>query len=112
MRLPELSARARHKLRIKVKNLRYTIEFFAGLFPGHRNAKRREAALSSLKSLQDTLGSLNDIVTRKALVSDGESLNAHAAAMVKAEEAKADKLLDQARATAADFSRVKAFWKS
>jgi triphosphatase len=112
MRLPELSARARHKLRIKVKNLRYNIEFFAGLFPGHKNAKRREAALSSLKSLQDTLGSLNDIVTRRALVSDGESLDAHAAAMVEAEEAKADKLLDQARAANGDFSRVKAFWKS
>ncbi len=107
----ELSARARHKLRIRVKNLRYTIEFFVGLFPGHKNAKRREAALSSLKTLQDTLGSLNDIVARKALVSNGDGLNAHAAAMVEAEEAKADKLLDQARAAHADFSQVKAFWK-
>ena len=111
-RLHELNASARHKLRIRMKNLRYTIEFFAGLFPGHKNAKRREAALSSLKSLQDTLGSLNDIVTRKALVSDGASLNAHAAAMIEAEEAKADKLLNQARAAHDDFSQVKAFWKS
>jgi triphosphatase len=111
-RLTELRARARHKLRIRVKNLRYTIEFFAALFPGRKNDKRREAALSSLKSLQDTLGSLNDIVTRKALVSNGDSLNAHAAAMVEAKESKADKLLDQARAAHADFSHVKAFWKS
>jgi triphosphatase len=111
-RVDELNARARHKLRIRTKNLRYSIEFFAGLFPGHKDAKRREAALSSLKALQDTLGSLNDMVTRKALVSNGDSLNSHAAAMVEAGEAKADKLLDQARAAHADFNQVKAFWKS
>ena len=34
----ELDTQARHKLRIRTKNLRYTIEFFGGLFPGHKNA--------------------------------------------------------------------------
>ena len=63
--LRELNARARHKLRIRAKKLRYMIEFFVGVFPGHKNAKRREAALTSLKTLQDTLGSLNDIAARK-----------------------------------------------
>ena len=110
--LRELNARARHKLRIGAKNLRYTIEFFVGVFPGHKNAKRRQAALTSLKTLQDTLGSLNDIAARKARVSNGDGLSAHAAAMVDAGEAKADKLLERARAAHAHFREVKAFWKS
>ena len=88
------------------------IEFFGGVFPGHKNVKRREAALNSLKTLQDTLGSLNDIAARKALVSDGDGLTRHVAAMVDAGEAKADKLLEQARLAHAHFSKVKAFWKS
>src|SRR5262249_19657235 len=47
--LRELNTRARHKLRIRAKNLRYTIEFFVGVFPGHKNGKKRDAALTSLK---------------------------------------------------------------
>ena len=110
--LHELDARARHELRIRAKKLRYMMEFFVGVFPGHKNAKRRQTALSSLKTLQDTLGSLNDIAARKALVSDGDGLTRHVAAMVDAGEAKADKLLEQARLAHAHFSKVKAFWKS
>jgi triphosphatase len=110
--LHELDARARHKLRIRAKKLRYMIEFFGGVFPGHKDVKRRGAALNSLKTLQDTLGSLNDIAARKALVSDGDGLTRHVAAMVDAGEAKADKLLEQARLAHAHFSKVKAFWKS
>ena len=110
--LDELSARARHKLRIRAKKLRYMMEFFIGVFPGHKNAKRREVALTSLKQLQDALGSLNDIAVRKkVLASKGDGLSAHAAAMVDAEVAKTDKLLEQAHAAHANFSAVKAFWK-
>jgi CHAD domain-containing protein len=110
--LRELDARARHKLRIRAKKLRYMIEFFGGVFPGHKDVKRRQMALNSLKTLQDTLGSLNDIAARKALVSDGDGLTMHLADMVDAGEAKADKLLEQARLAHAHFSKVKAFWKS
>jgi triphosphatase len=109
--LRELNTRERHKLRIGTKNLRYTIEFFASVFPGHKNAERREVALSSLRKLQDALGSLNDIATRKALISDGEALGPHAAAMIDAGEAKVDQLLEQAQAAHVRFSEVKAFWK-
>jgi triphosphatase len=110
--LHELDARARHKLRIRAKKLRYMIEFFGDVFPGHKNVKRRQTSLTSLKTLQDTLGSLNDIAARKALVSNGDGLTIHVAAMVDAGEAKADKLLQQARLAHAHFSKVKAFWKS
>ena len=109
----KLSARARHKLRIRAKKLRYMIEFFIDVFPGHKNARRREAALTSLKQLQDALGSLNDIAVRKkSLASKGGGLGAHAAAMIDAGAAKTDKLLEQACVAHADFSAVKAFWKS
>ena len=77
-----------------------------------RSARVITHPLQGAAALQDTLGSLNDIVTRKALVANGDSLNSHAAAMVEAGEAKTDKLLDQARAAHADFNQVKAFWKS
>ena len=110
--LHELDARARHKLRIRAKKLRYMIEFFVDVFPDHENVKRRQAALNSLKTLQDTLGSLNDIAARKALVSNGDGLTSHVAAMVDSGEAKADKLLEQARLAHAHFSKVKALWKS
>ena len=110
--LGELSAGARHELRIRAKKLRYMTEFFAGVFPGHKNAKRREAALTSLKQLQEDLGRLNDIAVRKkALASNGDGLGAHAAAMLDAEDAQADKLLKHAQAAQADFSAVKDFWK-
>ena len=110
--LRELDARARHKLRIRAKKLRYMIEFFGDVFPGHKNVKRRQTALTSLKTLQDTLGSLNDIAARKALMSNGDGLTRHVAAMVDTGEAKADKLLEQARLAHSRFSKVKAHWKS
>jgi CHAD domain-containing protein len=110
--LSELSARARHELRISAKKLRYMTEFFAGVFPGQKNAKRREAALTSLKQLQENLGRLNDIALRKkTLASNGDGLGAHAAAMLNAEDANADKLLKHAQAAHADFSTVRDFWK-
>ena len=110
--LRELSALKRHKLRIRAKKLRYMTEFFVGVFSGDRNTKRREAALTSLKQLQDALGHLNDIAVRKkAFGSNGDGLSAHAAAMLDAEEKKTDKLLEQAQAAHAHFSAVKAFWK-
>jgi len=51
--------RARHKLRIAVKKLRYATGFFESLFTGH--ARRRTGFAKSLKTLQDALGRLNDI---------------------------------------------------
>jgi len=47
----------RHRLRIALKRLRYTAEFFAPLYP---EAKQRPW-LKPLKELQDMLGHLNDV---------------------------------------------------
>ena len=60
----KLSAEERHVLRIRVKELRYALDFFAALYP----AFTVKAYLSALARLQDCLGIMNDItVTRRLL---------------------------------------------
>jgi len=56
------SDQARHKLRIALKNLRYGVDFFAGLF-GH--ARSRRAYAKRMAALQDLLGLRNDIVVAR-----------------------------------------------
>lgn len=68
-RLSRLSHRQRHRLRIRGKRLRYAVEFFSGLFPGRKRAKRYGEILSALTDLQDSLGALNDLARRGALSS-------------------------------------------
>src|SRR6266853_1278464 len=55
--IPELTPRQRHDVRIAVKKLRYTIEFFGELFDGNKVAQ----FLQYLKPLQDDLGHTNDV---------------------------------------------------
>lgn len=64
--LGALSVEDRHRLRIEMKKLRYAAEFFAGLAP--RNRRRRQKLFTGhLRSLQELLGELNDIETRRQL---------------------------------------------
>jgi triphosphatase len=65
-RLEELSGKDLHQLRIRVKKLRYAVEFFHNLFP----AKRVDKQLPRLTALQDVLGDLNDARTGSGLVDD------------------------------------------
>ncbi|HZP76619.1 MAG TPA: CHAD domain-containing protein [Pseudolabrys sp.] len=60
-KLAELSARKRHKLRIRAKKLRYAAEFFTSLYDGKHTSRRHKAFVAALKDLQDGLGDLNDI---------------------------------------------------
>jgi len=60
----ELSPLQRHKLRIALKKLRYTAEFFSSLFP----RKRQKAYLDALSRLQDSLGHMNDVVVADHLL--------------------------------------------
>ena len=66
----QLDTRGRHKLRIGVKKLRYSAEFFASLFPGKKGRKARKEFEELLKRLQDALGKLNDIATHDKLAGD------------------------------------------
>src|SRR5262249_31602066 len=117
-------AAQRHKLRIAGKKLRYAVEFFAGLFPGKKCARRRKAALEALKALQDALGALNDITVREKLVSavalarrrqaGGPKARERAFAaglIVGSQEAQADALIAAAESAYAAFVKVKPFWK-
>lgn len=63
-RLMHMHPEERHATRIAAKKLRYAAEFFSGLFDGGK-ARRFIARLSSL---QDALGTLNDIAVTDRLV--------------------------------------------
>jgi CHAD domain-containing protein len=63
-RMDRLDDRQLHRLRIRIKKLRYAAEFFRGLFSGI--GKR----LARLRKLQDTLGAINDAGTAGRLVSE------------------------------------------
>jgi triphosphatase len=64
----ELNVAQRHKLRLSVKELRYTAEFFADIFPGSARAQRRFAKI--LTKLQENLGRLNDLAVHRRLGQD------------------------------------------
>ncbi|KWV52261.1 hypothetical protein AS156_11070 [Bradyrhizobium macuxiense] len=69
-RLDAMSARERHKVRIRAKKLRYAIDFFESLFPGKRERKQLAWLSKHLKRIQKTLGSLNDFVAHRKLAVD------------------------------------------
>ncbi|MGE5470255.1 MAG: CHAD domain-containing protein [Bacteroidota bacterium] len=54
----------RHRMRIRFKKLRYTMEFFESLLP----KKRRSSHVAALGRLQDELGLINDHVTAEMLI--------------------------------------------
>ena len=59
-----LTPRQRHRLRIAVKNLRYTVELLRGLYP-ERDVRRY---VEQLKPVQDELGQANDVRVAYGLV--------------------------------------------
>ncbi|MBL8780385.1 MAG: CYTH and CHAD domain-containing protein [Alphaproteobacteria bacterium] len=65
-RITELDAAERHELRIKLKKLRYGLDFFRSLFAKQATQK----FLKRLSDLQDTLGRLNDAAVANALVEE------------------------------------------
>ncbi len=62
----KMNAERRHDLRIAFKKLRYALEFFAPILPH----KRLMAYQSSLSTIQDLLGTLNDQVTASRLIKE------------------------------------------
>lgn len=62
----ELSGEERHRLRIRIKELRYALDFFASLYP----TVGVKAYLSALASLQDCLGIMNDITVARRLLNE------------------------------------------
>lgn len=107
--LRDLSAGERHKLRIAAKRLRYATEFFAATFPGKKSAKRSEKSLAALRTLQDSLGVLNDIAIRKAMLAAGEGALSPNLPTAPPDEEK--RQLKESERAYERFAKVKAFWK-
>jgi inorganic triphosphatase YgiF len=63
-RIQELAPPELHRLRIRLKRLRYAGELLGGLYPG----RRRERYLERLPELQDLLGRLADVATAQRLL--------------------------------------------
>ncbi|MCB1771299.1 MAG: CHAD domain-containing protein, partial [Candidatus Competibacteraceae bacterium] len=64
----ELSAEERHALRIRIKELRYALDFFASLYP----APAVKAYLNAMSRLQDCLGIMNDITVARRLLDEAK----------------------------------------
>jgi inorganic triphosphatase YgiF len=64
---------ARHEVRKAAKKLRYSAEFYAGLYDRKRQLSRHKDFVAALTDLQDQLGALNDLVTAREVL-DGLGL--------------------------------------
>ena len=110
-----LDEEALHELRIRAKKLRYSAEFFRSLF----RDKSAKSYIAALTAVQDCLGTLNDSVGAKQLVSELEeqhgvepSVLARGAGIVLGWNAcriTAD--LKQLPAAWERFTEAKTFWK-
>jgi triphosphatase len=111
-RFGALDSPGRHKLRIRVKRLRYAAEFFASAFGA---GKRRRKLFSALGSLQDALGELNDIATAPQIAAaaagnDAEAALAAGRAIGARERGEKTAITAAARALRA-LDDVKPFWR-
>src|SRR5262249_4339547 len=123
-RLHELDEQQRHKLRIRIKKLRYSTEFLADAFPGKKAARRRDQFVSRLEKLQNTLGDLNDIAVHEKLTAevadiheeDGKGRKARptkafaAGRLAGYEQARSASVLESARKGFRAFAKTKPFW--
>jgi CHAD domain-containing protein len=64
--ISRMNGRRRHHLRIRVKKLRYALEFTQGLHS--RRARRKREFGKALKEAQQSLGALHDIVTASSMM--------------------------------------------
>jgi inorganic triphosphatase YgiF len=118
-RAGEIDARARHKLRIAIKKLRYALYFFETLYSRDGSAKALSRYKKHLKGLQDNLGGLNDIAvhqkltTRLAAGSGGPKpeLVSFAAGMIAGcERSEILPILAEVTKTARRLRRTRRFW--
>nr|WP_246556968.1 CYTH and CHAD domain-containing protein [Bradyrhizobium liaoningense] len=67
--LNDLDPMQRHKLRIKIKKIRYAADFFESLY-GDGDRKELAALSGRLKQIQSALGSLNDFMSHRELATE------------------------------------------
>lgn len=120
--LANLDPHARHKLRIRIKKLRYATEFYKSVFPGKKQHKRRAAFLAALKDLQDCFGELNDIFVHEKLttgiVEAPDAASAKSPRRVFAaglltghEEARLEPVLAASQRSFEAFEKLTPYWK-
>ncbi len=112
----QLSPPERHELRIALKKLRYTAEFFTAL----HKPKRTRRYLKHLKTLQDDLGHLNDVAVAEQLLGTALQQAApaeqptmqHAAGLIQGWHLRrVQDLAPRVAASWADFAATKPFWR-
>ncbi len=115
----QLSIQDRHKLRIAMKKLRYSIHFFESLFDSHASRKALVKYKDFFGSLQDNLGALNDIAVHQRMMTSfrneienrkAEPVAFAAGAVVGTERGETDKLLAAAEKAAHKLRKAKPFW--
>ncbi len=80
-KMDELRLEDRHKLRIRLKKLRYAAEFFESLYP----KKKARPYIVRLRRLQDVFGYLNDVATAERLLSEVTGGSFHPKPLLRAE---------------------------
>jgi CHAD domain-containing protein len=108
LHLDQLAPEARHKLRIKIKKIRYGLGFFESLFPGSQAEDELVDLSGQLKKIQSALGTLNDFVAHRKIVADAalrapprdRRARAFALGVILGKEQEATKLLMKAAAKA------------
>lgn len=117
--IDRLSVHDRHKLRIAMKKLRYSIYFFESLFDSHKNRKTLLRYKNCLGDLQDSLGALNDIAVHQKMMTrfrndiadrKSEPMAFAAGAVVATERSETEKLLAAADRAARRLRRAREFW--
>ncbi|MBV9529712.1 MAG: CYTH and CHAD domain-containing protein [Bradyrhizobium sp.] len=120
----ELSSEQLHGLRIQVKKARYAIEFFFNVYQGKKSAKRFKSIRSCLTQLQNCLGEINDIATRKQLFAGMTSTPARglsteqnvqrafaAGLVIGDQQAKVLELVQRATKAHSRLDAARTFWK-
>ncbi len=98
----------RHAIRKDAKTLRYATEFFADLFADAVQQKRQTKFVSTLETLQDRLGTLNDAATVPTILARLGIEDSEAALV---DDRKHAKRLDRAAAAHSALLDRKAFWR-
>ena len=102
-----LDDEARHRLRKRVKRLRYALEFSATLF----RSRSVRAYLKALRAVQERLGAINDVVVAMDAFRGHRDTDPRAWFALGWLAARRELLIAQALPDLKAFSRAKRFWK-
>ena len=106
-RFAELDDAQRHRLRKRIKRLRYAVEFSAGLF--ERKAVRRY--LKPLRALQERLGAISDVIVAIDALRGAPERDTRSWFALGWLSARRAALIEQAGAELKAFAKAEEFWR-